>query len=93
MARKQLQATAEKLFRDVGKAHHEAFRESSGADPEWPLWYAEQLHQDLTELLDPELTKSKLVYLLVQAEKKRSKNKQKGDWPTYYARYVVKRLK
>jgi hypothetical protein len=33
MAKKQLTATAEQLFRDVGKSHHEAFRESSGADP------------------------------------------------------------
>ena len=92
MAKKKVVAAVEKLFREVGKAHHEAFRESNGADPEWPLWYAEHLCQDLAELLDSEPTKSRLVYLLVQAEKKGSKNKKKGDWPKYYARYLVKRL-
>jgi hypothetical protein len=93
MAKKKLTATVEELFREVGKAHRDAFRDKGGTDPEWPLWYADHLHQDLVKVLDPELTQSRLVYLLVQGERKRSKKKpKKGDWPKYYARYLVKRL-
>jgi hypothetical protein len=92
MAKRKLIAAVEELFRNVGKAHHEAFRELEGTDREWPLWYADRLHKDLAQLLDTELTKSRLVYLLVQGEKKRSKKKPKGDWPQYFARYLVKRV-
>ena len=92
MAHKKLAATLEKLFHRVGKAHHRAFRDSAGEDPEWPMWYAEHLHGELVNLLDLELSKSKLIYLLVVAEKKQSKKKPKGDWPKYYANFMLKRL-
>jgi hypothetical protein len=92
MAHKKLATSLEKLFRQVGKAHHRAFRDSAGEDPEWPMWYAEHLHGELVNLLDPELSKSKLIYLLVVAEKKQSKKKPKGDWPKYYANFMLKRL-
>lgn len=92
MAQKKPIPAVEELFRNVGKAHRDAFRDVEETDREWPLWYADRLHQDLVRLLDSELTKSRLVYLLVQGEKKRSKKKPKGDWPRYFARYLVKRL-
>ncbi len=92
MAHKKLAAALEKLFHRVGKAHHRAFRDSAGEDPEWPMWYAEHLHGELVNLLDLELSKSKLIYLLVVAEKKQSKKKPKGDWPKYYANFMLKRL-
>src|SRR5215207_621925 len=33
----------EGLFHEVGEAHHQAYIETDGADPEWPLWYADYL--------------------------------------------------
>ena len=30
-----------KLLRETGHAHHEAFAATDGADPDWPIWYAE----------------------------------------------------
>ncbi|UCD23073.1 MAG: hypothetical protein JSW51_08370, partial [Gemmatimonadota bacterium] len=89
MADKKLTARVEKLFHSVGKAHHKAYRDSGGADPEWPAWYAEHLHGELVNLVDSELSKSQLIYLLVLADKKRSKKKPKGDWPRYYAKFVL----
>ena len=29
------------LFREAGPAHHKAYIETNGADPDWPMWYAE----------------------------------------------------
>ena len=29
------------LFRETGPAHHRAYSAANGADPEWPLWYAD----------------------------------------------------
>jgi hypothetical protein len=31
------------LFKQTGEAHHEAFLDTDGDDPEWPLWYAKYL--------------------------------------------------
>ena len=51
----------EELFREVAKAHHQAYIETDGADPEWPLWYAEHLRERFSALLDASFTKSELV--------------------------------
>src|SRR3954471_10797358 len=37
----------EGLFHEVGEAHHQAYIETDGADPEWPLWYADYLRDKL----------------------------------------------
>jgi hypothetical protein len=55
----------EGLFREVGEAHHQAYIETDGADPEWPLWYADYLRDRLAPLLDASFTRSELIYLLV----------------------------
>lgn len=93
MGKKKLTADVEALFQEVGKEHHEAFKEGKGTDPEWPLWYAERLHEGLTRQFDSNLTKSRIVYLLMQAEKRRAKKDPKGDWPRFYAKFFAKRLK
>jgi len=93
MAKKKLTGTVETLFQEVGQAHREAFKDDRGNDPEWPIWYAERLHAGLIEHFDADLTKSRIVYLLMQAEKRRAKKDPKGDWPRFYAKYFVKRLR
>ena len=55
----------EDLFHEVGEAHHQAYIETDGADPEWPLWYADYLRERLGDLLDASFTKSELVHMLV----------------------------
>ncbi|HLA44113.1 MAG TPA: hypothetical protein VJZ27_11790, partial [Aggregatilineales bacterium] len=57
------------LMQETGKAHHQAFIESDGADPEWALWYAEHLQKKLGAILGIEFTKSDLVYLLISAQR------------------------
>jgi hypothetical protein len=54
-------------FHEVGEAHHQAYIETDGADPEWPLWYADYLRERLGDLLDAGFTKSELVHMLVLA--------------------------
>jgi len=45
------------LFKETGDAHHEAFLETDGEDPEWPLWYAKYLQDRLTPFLAAPLTR------------------------------------
>ena len=73
------------LLSAAGPAHHEAFIETDGEDPEWPLWYAQYLRNDLNQLLGTALTKSELVYVLVDMERQRIREAPEADWPSYYA--------
>jgi hypothetical protein len=79
------------LFREAGKAHHEAFIETGGEDPEWPLWYAEYVLERLRELLDVGFTKSQLVYLLITASNEQQAKAPGADWAWYYARFFLER--
>jgi hypothetical protein len=35
------------LFIQTGQAHHQAFVDTSGSDPDWPIWYASYLREQL----------------------------------------------
>ena len=54
------------LLGETKDAHHQAFLEVNGADPEWPVWYADRLHEPLSKLLGSELTRSQIVYELIR---------------------------
>lgn len=81
----------EDLFSKAGNAHHKAFIKTNGEDPDWPLWYADYLHDKLGKLLKATFTKSELVYLLVTAEKERGMMAPGSNWPTYYANFFIER--
>ena len=79
------------LLMETGHAHHQAFIDTDGDDPDWPLWYAEHLREPLSEHLDTKFTKSELVYLLVLADKEHNLQDPGAEWPAYYARFFVER--
>ncbi len=79
------------LFAAAGKAHHQAYLSTDGADPEWPLWYAEHLHEALAEHLGARFTRSELVYLIVLADKTLQYEAPGASWPTYYADFFLAR--
>ncbi|MBT8197192.1 MAG: hypothetical protein KJP12_06940 [Acidimicrobiia bacterium] len=74
------------LLKAAGKAHHEAFISTDGADPEWPLWYADFLVGRIGEHLERSVTKSELVYLLVAAD--RASAGGEAPWPEIYADFL-----
>ena len=73
----------------TGKAHHEAFEATDGADPDWPIWYARHLRDPLNKMLETELTSSRLVYCIMDAEYERSALAPDADWPGYYADHFL----
>ncbi len=90
MNEKSIQQLAE-LLHEVAEAHHQAFIETDGADPDWPLWYADHMLEKTRELLGASFTKSELVYLLVSAEKEQVLRAPGANWTKYYAKYLVER--
>ncbi len=81
------------LFRETGPAHHRAYIQTDGADPEWPLWYAEHIQAQVNGLLGASLTRSKIVQLLVSASEEQAVQAPQADWTEYYADYFLKHCK
>ncbi len=79
------------LFKKIGSDHHQAFIETDGEDPEWPLWYAEYLLDKLGPLLNTKFTKSELVCLILTAENQRAEKAPSSDWPVYYADFFIQK--
>jgi len=80
------------LFHQAKQAHFQAHQESDGADPEWPLWYAGYLLDPIRQLLQIELTKSELVYLLVLVDQEQRLASPAADWTSYYAGFFLQRF-
>lgn len=76
-----------RLLQQTGHAHHQTFIETDGADPEWPLWYAEYLQEDLNRALGKELTVSELVYHLIQVTKEHEAQGGDKSWAEFAAIY------
>ena len=51
------------LFREAGQAHHRAYSETDGADADWPIWYAEHLHEALAALLGASFSRLSLIHI------------------------------
>lgn len=80
------------LFRRAGAAHHQAFLETDGRDPEWALWYAEYLHDRLTPFLAAPITRSRLVFCLIGADDEHGATESEVPWAEYYARRFLECL-
>lgn len=85
------QEQIESLLREAGNAHHQAYFEADGADPDWPIWYAEYLRDRLAELLNARFTKSELVYLLISLDREVQRLAPGANWQAYYARTLLER--
>ena len=79
------------LFQETGQAHHQAFSETDGHDPEWPSWYADHLHSELARLLNATFSKSELIYLIVKADREQALEAPGSGSPTYYAAFFEDR--
>jgi NAD(P)H-hydrate epimerase len=77
------------LIRKTGHAHHEAFVSSNAVHPEWPEWYAGYLQARLWDRLGRIITRSELTYLIVGADKAFNAAGKPGEWPDFYARYIL----
>ncbi len=89
MTEADLAQQLEELFREAGQAHHQAYIETDGADPEWPLWYADYLRERLGALLDANFTQSELVYLLLLVANEQPLRAPGANWARYYAKFFI----
>lgn len=81
------------LLHETGAAHHAAFIEVAGADPEWPIWYASYLHARRPDLQGVALTESEWVFLIVSAEQRRLRAGSDEPWFDFYARVFLEEIR
>lgn len=93
MTNDNLKTELEGLLNEAADAHHTAFIEKDGEDPEWPIWYAEYLHSGLGSLLNADFTKSELVYLIILAEKERQLVAPGANWSNSFSKFLLDRYK
>ena len=80
------------VFATTASAHHAAFVATDGVDPEWPIWYAENLQEPLGDALEVAFTKSQLVYCVMNADFERAARAPDSDWPEFYADQFIERF-
>lgn len=81
----ELRSKLADLLRETGRAHHDAFLATDGADPDWPIWYAGYLQDPLNALLEVDYTKSKLVHCLMDVDDEHQARSPEASWPEFYA--------
>ena len=79
------------LLRETGQAHHKAFEATDGADPDWPIWYADYARDKFAERFGIDYTRSQLVYCLVNADIEHQARAPDTDWPEFYADEFMER--
>lgn len=88
----ELRERLAELFLGAGRAHHTAFAATDGADPDWPIWYAEHLQTVLGEAMQVPFTKSELVYCLMTADFEHAARAPDDAWPGFYADHFIERF-
>ena len=80
------------LLLDTGHAHHKAFEVTDGADPEWPIWYAEYTKETFAEQFGMYFSQSQLIYCLMNASYEHEARAPDTEWPEFYADEIVERF-
>lgn len=79
------------LSRDIARAHHRAYADVDGKNPNWALWYADHLRRPLGELLGREFQTDELAKELTAVDAEQRERAPESDWPTYYADWFLAR--
>lgn len=79
------------LFDRTWHAHHAAFEEVDGHDPEWPAWYARYMGPELAALLGQPVAEATIAAHLTAADQAQRQEAPGGDWREFYARYFLER--
>ncbi len=80
------------LLQKTGRAHHAAFVDTDGADPDWSIWYADYLKEPFAQRFDMTFHRSQLVYCLMDADFEHQVRSPDSNWPDFYADEILERF-
>ena len=76
------------LLMETGRAHHAAFAATNGEDEDWPIWYADRLVEPLGEQLGIHLSRSQLIYCLMDADFEHKAVSPDSPWVDFYVDHL-----
>lgn len=79
-----------RLFEEAAAAHHDAFRDVGGTDPDWAAWYAHHLASPLAAVLGHAPDPDVLAADLTRADAEHKRAAEGTAWPVYYARWFLR---
>jgi len=79
------------LLQEAGQAHHAAFADTDGADPDWSIWYADYLREPFAHRFEMNFHRSQLIYCLMNADFEHQARSPDSNWPEYYADELIER--
>ena len=77
------------LLEETRQAHHAAFADSGGDDPDWPVWYAEYAQDLFEQRAGLRFTRAQLIYCLMRAEMEHQARAPDVSWANFYANEIV----
>ncbi len=92
MSTAELRTRLSDMFTETGAAHHKAFTATNGVDPDWPIFYADNLKKPLGAALHTEFTRSQLIYCLMNADFEQQARDPDADWTEYDADYFIEKF-
>jgi hypothetical protein len=82
------------LFHQTAEDHHVAYATTDGVDPDWSIWYSGRLlEQGIEQLVEAQLLRSDLIYLLVLADQQQNLEAPGGRWERYSADFFLSRYR
>ncbi len=86
-----MRSVLERALRDVGEAHHKAFKSVDGQDSEWAVWYSDWLisHIDILDVLPGIGTSDELVDILERLDREFAAEDRGESWEVFYARNIL----
>lgn len=89
MAERLTQNELADLITAAGHAHHAAYIDSDGVDPDWAMYYAGYLEAHLGDRLGRKASRSELTYLLVKAQREHDALSDDSPFAPYYASVLL----
>ena len=77
------------LLKEAALEHHKAFAATDGADPDWPIWYADYLKEPFAQRLHLNFSRSQLVYCLMDADFEHGARSPDSDWLDFYVNEIL----
>ncbi|MBT4879860.1 MAG: hypothetical protein HOI80_01110 [Alphaproteobacteria bacterium] len=77
-----------KILEETGLAHHKAFIEAGGVDPDWSQWYANHALKPLNKALETDFTDQKLAEIFRDAAQDHDEEAPDIPWEVHYSLYL-----
>ena len=91
MSTENLRTQISTIFEETGTAHHQAFQETDGYDPDWAEWYAEHAQSRLARVSGYHVSKPELARFFSEAEEKQAHEAPEENWTQFFADYFIDR--